>query len=99
MPKEVHCIQPSGGVNFWFRLPDSISTKELYEDAINENIALAPGSLFFLNEKDDCHFRLSIASLNHQEIEEGTIKIGKIVKNLLNGGNNKLNKERYRPIL
>lgn len=99
MPKEVRYIQPSGGVNFWFRLPNYISTKELYENAINENIALAPGSLFFLNEKDDCHFRLSIASVNHQEIEQGMMKIGKIVKILLDGGNNKLNKDRYRPIL
>ncbi len=100
MPSQVDYIRPQGGVNFWFRLPKGISSKNLYEAAIKENVALAPGNLFFVHQNDDRHFRLSIASVNDDEIERGIIIISDIIKNLIEGKNNNgVKKEIYRPIL
>ena len=100
MSSQVSYIQPQGGVNFWFILPQGVSSRSLYESAIKENVALAPGNLFFVNQNDDRHFRLSIASVNEDEIEQGIIIISNIIKNLVKEKNdNSIKKEIYRPIL
>ncbi|MBU5675610.1 PLP-dependent aminotransferase family protein [Alkaliphilus sp. MSJ-5] len=100
MPSQVEYIHPKGGVNFWFKLPMEISSRELYEKAIRKNVALAPGNLFFIHQNDNNHFRLSIASVNNYEIEKGIIIISNIIKELINDINRSgLNEEKYRPIL
>lgn len=80
MPKEVSYVLPQGGVNFWLALPDGLSSKELYEMAVKENVVFAPGSLFFLHNKESQHFRLSIASVNPHEIQMGIKILSKIIK-------------------
>ena len=100
MPSEVDFIYPQGGVNFWFRLPKGISSKNLYETAIKNNVAIAPGNLFFVHQNDDRHFRLSIASVNDDEIEHGIIIISNIIKNLIKEKNDSETREEiYKPIL
>lgn len=100
MPPEVKYIYPKGGVNFWFKLPKEISLKHFYEQAINKNVAFAPGNLFFIHNHDDNHFRLSIASVNNDEIDKGISILSNIINNLIN---NKVEKEKikniYKPIL
>lgn len=100
MPPQVEYIYPQGGVNFWFKLPKGVSSKELYEAAIKKNVALAPGNLFFIHQNDNSHFRLSIASVNNNEIEQGIIIISNIIKGLIDDKNgNRLKEEIYKPIL
>lgn len=100
MPSEVDFMYPQGGVNFWFRLPKGISSKNLYETAIKNNVAIAPGNLFFVHQNDDRHFRLSIASVNDDEIEHGIIIISNIIKNLIKEKNDSETREEiYKPIL
>jgi len=100
MPPEIKYIHPKGGVNFWFELPKTVSAREVYERAIKKNIALAPGHLFFIHQNDDCHFRLSIASVNNDEIEQGIIILGNIIKNIMNNiSHSEFNKETFKPIL
>ena len=81
MPKEITCNIPSGGLNFWFKLPKNVSLKDLNELVLKENIAIAPGNLFFLNNTQTNYFRLSIAALNADEIEEGMEKLSKLLRN------------------
>lgn len=83
MPKEVVCNTPKGGLNFWFKLPKNTSIKELNQLTLKENIAIAPGNLFFLNNGGYNHFRLSIAALSADEIQQGMIKLSSIIKGYL----------------
>lgn len=100
LPTEVECIYPKGGVNFWFKLPQNISSKKFYEEAINKNVALAPGNLFFIHQKDDYHFRLSIASVSNDEIDKGMSIISSIIRNTIDGPIKKeQTKKIYKPIL
>ncbi len=100
IPPQVDYVRPKGGVNFWFRLPEGVSSEKLYESAIRENVALAPGNLFFVHQGGERHFRLSIASVNDDEIEQGIAIIGDIIKDLIEkNGDSKTRKEIYRPIL
>ncbi len=100
MPSQVDFMYPQGGVNFWFKLPKGVSSKDLYEAAIRKNVAIAPGNLFFVHQNDDRHFRLSIASVNSDEIEHGIIIISNIIRDLISGkDDNEVKEEVYRPIL
>ncbi len=82
IPSDVHYHLPKGGLNFWFKLPKNISVKALNEAALRENIAIAPGYLFFLNNNQANYFRLSIASLKTYEIQQGMKKLAEIIKGL-----------------
>ncbi|ABR49294.1 putative transcriptional regulator, GntR family [Alkaliphilus metalliredigens QYMF] len=100
MPKEVQCLLPKGGVNFWLTLPQGISPKKLYEEALKENIVFAPGHLFFLGKEDFGQLRLSIAAVSKDEIEVGIEKLGKIISKLLiKESKKKESFEHYKPIL
>lgn len=85
MPKEIACYIPKGGLNFWFKLPKNISVKEVNELAIKENVAIAPGNLFFLNNGGTNYFRLSIAAMSVDEIQTGMLKLTGIIKDYLAG--------------
>jgi len=100
MPSQVDFIYPQGGVNFWFKLPKGVSSKNLYETAIKKNVAIAPGNLFFVHQNDDRHFRLSIASVDSDEVEHGIIIISNIIRDLIEVKNDgEVKEEVYRPIL
>lgn len=88
MPWDVECIAPKGGMNFWLRLPKNASVKELYQLTLKENIAIAPGNLFFLNNAGCDHFRLSIAAMPADAIEHGMIRLSSIIKEYLNNKKN-----------
>ncbi|MCC5912148.1 MAG: PLP-dependent aminotransferase family protein [Clostridiaceae bacterium] len=100
MPKEVTYRVPKGGVNFWLKLPSGFSTKELYDRAIKENIAFAPGNLFFLHNSNTPYFRLSIAAVDKNQIHQGIKKLGKIIEIYINKNSKDHNKtNEYTPIL
>ncbi|SDK21717.1 MocR-like pyridoxine biosynthesis transcription factor PdxR [Natronincola ferrireducens] len=100
MPREVECNLPKGGVNFWLRLPNGLSSKKLYEAAVKENIVFAPGHLFFLNNRDTDCFRLSIAAVNPKEIHNGIKKLGGLIDFLIQDkGIYSKKADEYKPIL
>ncbi|WP_026895059.1 PLP-dependent aminotransferase family protein [Clostridiisalibacter paucivorans] len=83
MPKALNLYNPMGGLNFWISLPHGFSADVLYEISIHENITFVPGSYFFLNKRDDNHFRLSIASVYADEIYKGIEKMSTVIKKYL----------------
>ncbi|SET69393.1 transcriptional regulator, GntR family [Natronincola peptidivorans] len=100
MPENVEYTLPKGGVNFWLKLPDGLSSKELYEIAVKENIVFAPGNLFFLNNKNTSYFRLSMAAVDNKEIEYGIKKLSSLINNLLKPKNKGyIQPNQYTPIL
>lgn len=99
IPKDVSITIPRGGVNFWFKLPKGFSGNELYNRAEGEGIAIAPGNLFFINNKDEGYFRLSIASVNQDQIQEGIGKLGNIIKVYLGAGEKNRREPAVKPIL
>ncbi|KAB3529034.1 MocR-like pyridoxine biosynthesis transcription factor PdxR [Alkaliphilus serpentinus] len=99
LSKDVGVNIPSGGVNFWFKLPKGFSAIELHSRAETENIALAPGSLFFINNKDDGYFRLSIASVNQSQIEAGIKRLSRIIDEYLDNQAPKRKEPIIKPIL
>lgn len=83
IPHEIRYQLPEGGLNFWFTLPDGYSANELYKICLEENISVSPGSVFNIDKSDNENFRLSVASLNIEEIEIGMSKLYEVLNKFL----------------
>lgn len=70
---------PNGGLNFWYRLPQSIDVAEFCNALIKENVVVMPGDLFLLNNEKSQNIRLSYANLETAQIEEGIKKISLVL--------------------
>lgn len=83
IPREIKYELPKGGLNFWFTLPDGYSANELYRISLEEHISISPGSVFNIDKSDNEYFRLSIASLNVDEIDNGMNKLSEVLNKFL----------------
>lgn len=64
-----------------------------------ENVVFAPGGLFFVNNRDDSYFRLSIASVNTREIEYGVKILARMIDDFINHRRLGLIEGQIKPIL
>lgn len=69
---------PQGGFYIWLRLSSSISTRKLFEAALQEGILLNPGSVY--DKNDQHHLRLSYSYASIEDLEKGLIRISELIK-------------------
>ena len=75
--------KPLGGYSFWISInTNKIDEPELIDLLLQNEVAVAPGNLFFTEDRDTPSFRLSIAHLSENEIEAGIIKIANVLKTI-----------------
>lgn len=100
MPKEIEYNQVDGGFNFWFKLPDGYLSDDLYEYLMDKGIIIAPGKIFDINDDDYGYFRLSVTSMDSDEIEESMILLTEEIKKFLKKDNrSRLTVEDYNKFL
>ena len=100
IPSDIKYILPKGGLNFWFTLPDGYSANELYRSCLEEHISVSPGSVFNIDKSDNEHFRLSVASLDLDEIENGMSKLSEVLYKFLKEYENRVPSANiYNPFL
>lgn len=46
LPEQVRFNLPQGGYFFWLQLPEHIDSLQFFQQAIKQNISLAPGHMF-----------------------------------------------------
>jgi DNA-binding transcriptional MocR family regulator len=76
-PKGTNVTNPSGGFLLWVELPESIDTDVIYQDAVKENILIAPGNLFTMKDKYSNCMRLNAGFWNEQ-VEKAIQHIGRL---------------------
>jgi DNA-binding transcriptional MocR family regulator len=76
-PKGTNVTNPSGGFLLWVELPESIDTDVIYQDAVKENILIAPGNLFTMKEKYSNCMRLNAGFWN-EKVEKAIKHIGQL---------------------
>lgn len=68
---------PSGGFYIWLKITPSISTRKLFEKALQEGILLNPGNIY---DKDDhTHLRLSYSYATLDQIKKGLKRISELI--------------------
>ena len=76
-PEGVKWTKPEGGLFLWVTLPEYIDTKEMFEDAIKNNIAYVVGTAF-AGEKNT--MRLNFSYPSDEDIVEGIKRLTKVIK-------------------
>jgi 2-aminoadipate transaminase len=67
----------------WISLPKGLSSANLFELAIRENIAFVPGKPFYVDGGGDNTLRLNFSNSDENRIEEGIKRLASIIKRLL----------------
>lgn len=83
-PEEVEFTIPEGGMFLWVSLPAGISSMELFDIAIKENVAFVPGDPFYTDGKDSYNtLRLNFSCSDEILIEEGIRRLGLAINELI----------------
>ncbi len=101
MPNDVEFIRPTGGLNFWLKLPEQLNSQMLYKSAMERQLIFAPGELFYVRKPDENCIRLSIAAVKFNQIEAGIKLLSQLIRLRLKlDHQEKTLRNRYRdPIL
>lgn len=79
-PEETKIITPQGGFMLWVELDKKIDTTKLYYKAMQQNISIAPGRMFTLQDQYKNCMRLSYGQRWTPFIEERLRLLGTIIK-------------------
>ena len=78
LPPNLTWTQPLGGYTIWVHLNNSDIDYALFQKILlNYGVAVSSGDYYFHSSNPKKYFRISIASLNEVEIEEGIIRLGR----------------------
>ena len=69
---------PSGGFYIWLQIKTGISTRKLFQVALQEGILLNPGSVYDKNDQE--HLRLSYSYATLEELENGLKRLSELIK-------------------
>ena len=79
-PLGIEYIPPNGGLSLWIKLPPNIDALDLYKEALNYNLAIVPGKVFYIDDSIYSNYiRLSYGSVNKEEIITGIAILEKIL--------------------
>ncbi len=72
--------EPNGGLFIWVTLPESIDSQDLFEKALEANVAFVPGHNFYVNDGGRNTMRLSYSLLTPERITEGMVRLGEVLE-------------------
>ncbi|MFP4136132.1 MAG: PLP-dependent aminotransferase family protein [Candidatus Acetothermia bacterium] len=71
--------KPNGGLFTWVTLPEGTDSQELFERALEENVAFVPGHNFYVDSGGRNTMRLSYSLLTTAKIKEGINRLGRVI--------------------
>ena len=74
---------PEGGMFLWITLPENLSSMELFNHAIKENVAFVPGSPFYVDGGGENTLRLNFSNSDKEKIEEGIKRLAGIINKVI----------------
>jgi DNA-binding transcriptional MocR family regulator len=78
-PKGTKVSRPQGGLFLWVEMNKKINAVDLYEKAVRNQISIAPGSMFTLQNQFKNCMRLSYALPWNEKLESSLKLLGKLV--------------------
>lgn len=83
-PECVMYTKPDGGMFVWVTLPESVSSLDLFELAIEENVAFVPGNPFYTDDTSGNNtLRLNFSNSDDEQIEEGIKRMAVCLEKLM----------------
>lgn len=78
--KDISFKKPKGGLCFWIKLPDNISSKAVYINMLSKGVGILPGVVF--SENKDNFIRISFAQCEEKNIEKGVDLLASAIEKL-----------------
>ena len=82
-PDDIRITYPQGGYILWIRLPKGVDGMALYEAALEEKIAISPGTLFSVNQQYNNFIRINYGQENAQNLEKAAILLGRLMREMM----------------
>lgn len=82
-PEGVICTKPEGGMFLWVTLPEGVSSMELFDLAIKENVAFVPGEAFYADDPEINTMRLNFSNSDEKSIVEGIKRLSNALEKIL----------------
>lgn len=82
-PDSVSVHYSEGGYFLWIELPTSLDATILYQRALAQNIAIAPGKMFSLNRQFDHCFRMNASFECVDRVESAIKTLGCLIQEML----------------
>jgi len=89
-PVSVEIWESGGGLYFWARLPEGISTgvkSKVFQAALKADVLYVPGELCYADDpsraKPDNEMRISFGSASEENIRQGIARLGRVLKKFI----------------
>ncbi len=79
-PPEAKWKKPLGGMFIWVTLPEYINTREMFEKALQCDVAYVVGDAFYVENEGYNTLRLNFSHSSEEEIKEGIKRLGVVIK-------------------
>jgi len=79
LPKDIRHTHPEGGYVIWLELNKKIDSMLLYEQALKENICIAPGPLFSVSGQYKNFVRINYGKATRKQLEKAMIVLGRLI--------------------
>jgi DNA-binding transcriptional MocR family regulator len=83
MPKEITWVEPKGGFYIWLRLPESVSSTEIFKESVRNGVVFVTGRTFDPKSKKDDRIRLSFSNMPKDTIEDGVKILADAVRKVM----------------
>lgn len=83
-PPQIEVTHPTGGMFLWCALPQGYSARELFDTAIEKNVAFVPGTPFYTDGGGQNTFRLNFSNADADTISKGIARLGVCLKDFCN---------------
>ena len=82
-PDRVAVHYSKGGYFLWVECPEEVDTTLLYQWALKENIGIAPGKMFSINQQFNHCFRINASFEYTSRIEKAVKTLGQLIQRFL----------------
>ncbi|MDR0975248.1 MAG: PLP-dependent aminotransferase family protein [Ruminococcus sp.] len=84
IPASVQFTRPEGGLFLWGTLPEKVNMPAFCKTAVENNVAVVPGSAFLVDENTPINsFRLNYSTPSDENIVKGCAILGEVLKQML----------------
>jgi 2-aminoadipate transaminase len=79
-PPDLQWTHPDGGLFLWLQLPEGVSDRQLFQAAVQRNVAFVPGGSFFTTPNPPATARLNFSCMDEEKIVEGIRRLSEAIQ-------------------
>jgi 2-aminoadipate transaminase len=82
-PQSVSYTKPEGGMFLWAELPQNVTSLDLFDLTVKDNVVFVPGDPFYIKKTRTRTLRLNFSCVDEGTIQIGIQRLGNAIKKLL----------------